>query len=60
MTFFESLDATTVLIVLAAVIISVMVVFARAIKVSLKLAVIAVMLIFIVYFLHQAGIIQFP
>ena len=60
MEFLESMDATAGLVILAAVIICALVLFAKAIKGTLKLAVIAVMLVFIAYFLRQAGIIQFP
>ncbi|MEA2069327.1 MAG: hypothetical protein U9P12_09010 [Verrucomicrobiota bacterium] len=48
------------LIIGAATIISVAVVFAKTIKVVLKLAVVAVMLAFVGYYLVQAGIIQLP
>lgn len=48
------------MVVAAAAVIIVLVLFAKAIKTVLKFAVIIVMLVFIVYFLHQAGIIQIP
>jgi len=52
----SNIDSVTLLVVASAIIICVLVLFAKAIKFTLKLAVIAVMLAFIVYFLRQAGI----
>ena len=52
----SNIDSVTLLVVTSAIIICVLVLFAKAIKFTLKLAVIAVMLTFIVYFLRQAGI----
>ena len=49
-------DSTTWLVVASAIIICILVLFAKAVKLALKLAVIAVMLAFIVYFLRQAGV----
>lgn len=60
MEFFESMDATSWMVVLSAVAIIVLVLFAKFIKGMLKLAVIAAMLVLIVYFLQQAGIIHIP
>ena len=45
------------MVLIAAAIIIVLVLFAKAIKGLLKLAVIAVMILFIIYFLRQAGLI---
>jgi len=56
----SNIDSVTLLVVASAVIICALVLFAKAIKFLLKLAVIAVMLAFIAYFLGQAGIIEFP
>ena len=56
----STINPMTWLILVAAIIICVLVLFAKAIKFTLKLAVIAVMLAFVTYFLQQAGIIQFP
>ena len=60
MEFFELMNTTGWLVVAAAFVIIVLVLFAKAIKAALKIAVIVVMLAFIVYFLHQAGMIQIP
>lgn len=57
---FSALPPMTWMIIASAVIICVLVLFAKAIKVTLKLAVIAVMLLFVAYFLVQAGVIQLP
>ena len=54
------METTGWMVIAAALIIIVLVIFAKAIKFSLKLAVVAVMLVFILYFLHQAGILSFP
>lgn len=43
----------------AAVIIMVLVLFAKAVKVTLKLAVIGIMLLLIAYFLREAGLLPF-
>jgi hypothetical protein len=56
----QAIDPMTWIIIGAAVIICAAVLFAKAIKFALKLAVIAVMLLFIAYFLVQAGIIELP
>lgn len=53
----KSLDPMTLLISIAAVIICCLVLFNKAVKFMLKLAVIGVMLICVVYFLVQAGVI---
>lgn len=60
MGFFESMDATSWMVVLSASAIIALVLFAKFIKTMLKLAIIAVMLICIAYFLQQAGIIHVP
>jgi hypothetical protein len=60
MEIFESMSATGWMVVAAATVIIILVLFSRVIKAMLKVAVILVMLIFILYFLHQAGIIQIP
>jgi hypothetical protein len=60
MEIFNSMNATGWMVVAAAGIIIVLVLFSRVIKAMLKTAVVLVMLMFIVYFLHQAGIIQIP
>lgn len=57
MDFLSKLDPMTAIILISAVLIIGFVLFAKAIKGLLKLAVIAVMLVFILYFLRQAGII---
>jgi hypothetical protein len=56
----ESMSTTSWMVVASAAIIILLVLFHKAIKAALKIAVILVMLTFIVYFLHQAGIIQIP
>jgi hypothetical protein len=56
----ESMSTTSWMVVASAAIIILLVLFHKAIKAALKIAVILVMLAFIVYFLHQAGIIQIP
>ncbi len=55
-----NISPMTWIILIAAVIICVSVLFAKAIKFVLKLAVIVVMLLFVVYFLRQAGISLLP
>ena len=52
----SNIDSVTLLVLISAVIICVLVLFAKAVKFTLKLAVIALMLAFIVYFLRQAGV----
>ena len=56
----ESMSTTSWMVVASAAIIILLVLFHKAIKAALKIAVILVMLAFIVYFLHQAGLIQIP
>jgi hypothetical protein len=56
----KDLDSMTWIIIAAAGIIGVAVLFNKAIKFMLKLAVIAVMILFVGYFLVQAGIIELP
>lgn len=53
----QSISPMTWLVMIAAVIISTVVLFNKAVKFMLKLAVIVVMLLLAIYFLHQAGII---
>ena len=48
------------MILVAAAVISIAVLFNKAVKFALKLAVIAVMAVFVIYFLVQAGIIPPP
>ncbi|MDH3345944.1 MAG: hypothetical protein OEL75_02045 [Kiritimatiellaceae bacterium] len=54
----SNIPPMTWLIFASAAIICVLVLFSKSIQLSLKPAVIAVMLLFVVYFLIQAGIIQ--
>lgn len=56
----QTIDAMTWIIIAAAVIISITVLFNKAIKLMLKLAVISVAVLFVVYFLIQAGVIKMP
>jgi hypothetical protein len=56
----STIPPMTWMIVISAIIICALALFAKAIKTTLKLAIIAVMLLFIAYFLVQAGIIQLP
>ena len=56
----QNIPPMTWMIIAAAAIICLVVVFNKAVKFMLKLAVIAVMLVFVVYFLVQAGIIELP
>ncbi len=56
MEFFQHFDPLTWLVLASALIISIMVLFAKAIKFVLKLVVIGVMLLFVIYFLRQAGL----
>ena len=56
----STIDPMTWMIVVSAIIICVLALFSKAIKTMLKLAVIVVMLVFVAYFLVQAGIIQLP
>lgn len=51
----SSLDPMTIIILVSATLIIGLVLFAKAIKVALKLVVVAVMLVFMLYFLRQAG-----
>ena len=52
----SNIDSVTLLVLVSAVIICVLVLFAKVVKFTLKLAVISLMLVFIIYFLRQAGI----
>ncbi len=56
MEFIQSLGPMPTIVLLATVTIIVLVLFARFIKGILKLAIIAVMVLFIVYFLRQTGL----
>ena len=55
--FLEQLDPTSMIVLISAVLISVLALFAKFIKGSLKLVIIAVMLLCVLYVLRQAGII---
>jgi hypothetical protein len=55
MTFIESLEATTITVLIAAGIIIVLTLFAKFIHIVLKCVIIAVMLLIMLYFLRQAG-----
>lgn len=52
----QSMDGMSWIIILAAATIIAIILFAKAVKFTLKLAVIAVMLLLIAYFLRQAGL----
>ena len=56
----KNLDSMTWMILAAAGIICTVVVFNKAVKFMLKLAVIGVMILFVGYFLIQAGVIELP
>ncbi len=56
----QSIDPMTWIIVVVAVLISTVVLFNKAVKFILKIAVIGVMILFVVYFLVQAGILELP
>lgn len=53
---FQSLDSMSWIIILSAAVAIVIILFAKTVKAILKLAVVAVMLVLIAYFLRQAGI----
>ena len=53
----QSMDETSWMAILAAAAIIGLILFAKAVKATLKIIVIAVMLVLITYFLRQAGII---
>lgn len=53
---FSSMDNTARMVILSATLIIVFILFAKAVKFVLKLVVIAVMVLFIVYFLRMAGL----
>ena len=53
----STIDSMTWIIMVSALVICVLVLFAKAIHAALKLAVIVVMLTFVAYYLRQAGII---
>ncbi len=57
MDFLQTLDSTTLLVLISAGLIILLVLFAKFIKGILKLAIIAVMALCIIYFLRQAGVI---
>jgi uncharacterized membrane protein YfhO len=57
MDILQQFSPTAVMILISAVVILVLVLFAKAIKFTLKLAVIAVMVLLIAYFLRQVGLI---
>ena len=52
-----TIDSMTWIIMVSALVICVLILFAKAIRAALKLAVLIVMLAFVAYFLRQAGII---
>lgn len=56
----QSIDPMTWIIIIAAVVISTVVLFNKAVKFILKIAVISVMILFLLYFLIQAGVIEAP
>ncbi len=56
----STIDPMVWMITTSAIIICVLALFAKAIKPLLKLAIIAVMLVFIAYYLLQAGILPSP
>ena len=56
----QTINPMTWIIIIAALLISVIVLFNKAVKFILKLAVIGVMVLFVAYFLIQAGIIEAP
>ena len=56
----EQIDPMTWIIIAAAAVISVAVLFNKAIKFALKIAAIMVCLIFVLYFLVQAGVVTLP
>ncbi len=56
----QSIPPMTWMIIIAATVISGAVLFSKAIKALLKLAVILVMVAFVIYFLVQAGVIELP
>lgn len=56
----QSIDPMTWIILIVAAMIGVFVLFNKAVKLILKLAVIGVMVLIVAYFLVQAGIIEPP
>ena len=56
----QQIDPMTWIIIVAAMVISIAVILNKAIKFVLKLAAIGVCLLFVVYFLIQAGVIMPP
>lgn len=56
----KNLDSMTWMIIAAASIICAIVLFNKAVKFMLKIAVILVMILFVGYFLIQAGLIELP
>ena len=60
MDLIATMSTTGLMVIAAASVIIVLVLFSKAIKFILKLAVVAVMLMFITYFLVQAGAITIP
>lgn len=53
----QSLDTTTIIVLIAATAIIILMLFAKAVKGLLKIAVITSMIACMIYFLRQAGII---
>jgi len=56
MEFLNQLDPMTTIVLIASTLIIVLVLFAKFIHIILKLAIIAVMVLCILYYLRQAGI----
>lgn len=56
MEWIASLDTTSIFAIGAAALIIVLALFARFIQLAVKLAIVAAMAIFILYFLRQAGL----
>lgn len=56
----SNIPPMTWIIIISAFIICVLALLSKAIKATLKLAIFAVMLLFVLYFLVQAGVIQLP
>ncbi|MDH3982018.1 MAG: hypothetical protein OES84_03860 [Kiritimatiellaceae bacterium] len=56
----QAIDPMTWIIIISAIVIGIAVLLNKAVKLPLKLAVIAVVLLFVAYFLVEAGILQPP
>ncbi|MBN2163025.1 MAG: hypothetical protein JXR25_00955 [Pontiellaceae bacterium] len=55
MEFLHNLTPTATIVLIAAAIIVILAIFSKVIKWVLKLAIIAIMVLFVLYFLRQAG-----